>query len=161
MLTINECAADAFFMTGEEEAKSDYRHFFASSIDTYMKNGMEYTIAINKNCIVRPYRDNYYFYVILFQQPNTHNVINIKQVLIASEYDSVVINAPYVPDRNVGLKFINDAFEYSYDPGKVNRVILRAESHLLIRFISTQNKYYDFYATPDFIECAQKVARWS
>lgn len=146
------CYSKAVFkISGENGAYS------AAAYDYVRRNGNDYTFGIYKNRI----NGNYYYYTIGFMQPTSYNSINIKQIIIASDYDSVMINAPYKANRNIGIVKTLDLIDYEYDPGKVNRVLLSADYRLLIRIIDKNNYIYDFYLYEDFIKCCKKVAEWS
>ncbi len=125
----------------------------------FNKYGRNIIIGIEK-CNIQSYGNDSYVYAINIGQFVSEKPFYPKQIYIASEYDSVTINAEN-PRRDEGLVNTIDRIIYAYDTGKVNRVILSAQNVLLIRIITTQNMQYDFYATEDYIRELKQVANWS
>ena len=158
----NICDAMAIYNTYDMVTSPSYHRYSAYASDIFSKKGKNMIIHIEKCNVVSDYtKEDRYAYAIEVTQRVDQNPFTIKQIMIASESDSVVINAPDTPNRTTGLDLVDDRIVYSYDPGKVNRVIDSVQYKMLIRITTNQNVIYDFYPSSLFIEYAKRVSKWS
>ena len=153
------CRAEAVAEFHTKEVSSEHGYgYIAYATDGYLQNERIVVLAIGKTNV--PYgSNNFYFYKIQIIQPE-ERPLDIRRVILSSEYSSVSFEAPNPPIRDVGTEIVDDRL-VSFDTGKVNKVILDISQSLRIRIITRQNQYCDFYASPEFIDCLKKVANWS
>ena len=154
--------SDAIYDTYEEITSPGWHRYGAYVMDTFLQSNRAIGICIEKCDVVddtRPSVDTYAYAIVIYQSVKD-SPFNVKNIMIASEWDSVEISANN-PNRRKGLDYITDRIIYSYDPGKVNRVIDSVDYKMLIRITTKNNIVYDIYPSQLYIAHAKKVAKWA
>ncbi len=134
---------------------------YADASHNYEDYGRVIYIGLTKLDYVIDWTDTYAYRFTFFQFVS-QKPFSIKSVTLTSEFDSMTINRNSAEfKRENGLSVVTDYIDYSYDPGRINRIILGSINTLRIRIVTNDNRTYDYYPDKEHLDELKQVANWS